>query len=70
VYSRFFFFVCDNAVFSAVFYVVRAVHKFDFRLFINEKTTSYSERHSCLCRDLYLFPLPSLPVLRDSTHAV
>ena len=53
------FCACDLIQLSAVAYhVVRAVHKFDFRLVINEeiKTTSCSDRYSCLDRIYTLFP--------------
>jgi hypothetical protein len=62
---------------SVVFYIIRAAHKFDFRLVINEKSNKWrpvqrscSEKESCFLHDLYVSPRPSLRVLRDSTQAV
>ena len=68
----------DKQLFSVVFYVVTAVHKFDFRLVMYETPNEWRpvERRSCndriLCfwQDLYVFRRPSSRVLRDSTHAV
>jgi hypothetical protein len=65
-------------LFSAVFYVVRAVHKFEFRLVINETPSKWrpveirscSDRDLCFWRDVYIFSGPSSRILRDSTHAV
>jgi hypothetical protein len=65
-------------IFSAVFCVVRAVHKFDFRLVTKETPNKWrkmqkrpcSDTDSCFWQDLYIFPRPSSGVLRDSTHAV
>ena len=61
-------------LFSIVFCVVTAVHKFDFRLVINEApnkwrpvdTRSYNYKDSCFDQDLYIFPTTvSSRVLRD-----
>jgi hypothetical protein len=65
-------------LFSVVFCVVTSVHKFDFRIVMNEKPTNGNKRKQahavveiCFLRDLYVFsPLPSSRVLRESTHTV
>ena len=65
-------------IFTSVFHVVRAVHTFDFRLVINETTNKWwpVDRKPCChsdsysWQDLYVFPRPSVQVLRDCTHAV
>jgi len=70
--------VRDKQLFSVVFYVVTAVHKFDFRLVMYEtpnewrpvERRSCSDRKLCFWQDLYVFRRPSSRVLRDSTHAV
>jgi hypothetical protein len=43
-------------LFSVVFFVFRAVHKFYFRFVINKTTTSYSDRDSCLGQCQCLLP--------------
>jgi hypothetical protein len=43
--------------FSVVFCVIRGVHKFDFRLVINEKKSrSYGDRHSCFYKVCMFYP--------------
>jgi hypothetical protein len=56
-----------------MFYVVRAVHKFDFKLVINEtpnkwwpaERRSCSDRDSCFWQDLYITPDHRLELIID-----
>jgi hypothetical protein len=61
-----------------VFYVVTAVHKFDFRFVANKtpnkwwpvERRSCSDSNSCFWQDLHVFPQPSSQFLRDCTYTV
>jgi len=65
-------------IFFVVLCVIRAVHKFDFKLVTNETPNKWrpvgkmscSARVLCFWQDLCVFPRPSSRMIRDSTHAV
>jgi hypothetical protein len=67
-------------LFSVVFYVVRAAHKFDFRLVMKAvpnkwwpvERKSWSDRDLRFWQDIYMYisSRPSPGVSRDSTHAL
>jgi hypothetical protein len=69
------FFACEVLqLFSVVLYVVRDVHKFDFRLFINETPNKWRpvERRSCSDTGLMFLTgsicLPSTVVASVNVH--